>query len=106
MTDEFAFLSDLEVDALTELVNIGVSRAAASLRQMVGRQVVLSVPSIEVTSRQTAAALMAEREVGPLLAVSQDFEGAFRRPAPCCIFPAGQQPGAGQGGDRRSSGRG
>ena len=86
MTDESAFLSDLEVDALTELVNIGVSRAAASLRQMVGRQVVLSVPSIEMTSRQTAAALMAEREVGPLVAVSQDFEGAFGGRA-MLIFP-------------------
>jgi chemotaxis protein CheC len=86
VTDESAFLSDLEVDALTELVNIGVSRAAASLRQMVGRQVVLSVPSIEMTSRQTAAALMAEREVGPLVAVSQDFEGAFGGRA-MLIFP-------------------
>jgi chemotaxis protein CheC len=29
-------LSELELDALTELVNIGVSRAANSLRGMVG----------------------------------------------------------------------
>ena len=43
-----AELSELERDALTELVNIGVSRAAASLRSMVGRQVLLSVPSIEI----------------------------------------------------------
>lgn len=86
MTDEPAFLSELEVDALTELVNIGVSRAAASLRQMVGRQVLLSVPSIEVTSRTTAAALMAEREEGPLVAVSQEFNGAFGGRA-LLIFP-------------------
>jgi chemotaxis protein CheC len=84
VTDEF--LSELELDALTELVNIGVSRAAASLRQMVGQPVVLSVPSIEVTSRRTAAALMAEREIGPLVAVSQDFEGAFGGRA-LLIFP-------------------
>ena len=37
-------LDELELDALTELVNIGVNRAAASLRDMVGEQVVLSVP--------------------------------------------------------------
>lgn len=86
MTSESAFLSELEVDALTELVNIGVSRAAASLRQMVGRQVMLSVPSIEVTSRRTAAALMSEREVGPLVAISQDFDGAFGGRA-LLIFP-------------------
>ena len=37
-------LSELELDALTEVVNIGVSRAATSLRDMVGEQVFLSVP--------------------------------------------------------------
>ena len=39
-------LEELERDALTELVNIGVSRAAVSLRTMVGEQVFLSVPSL------------------------------------------------------------
>jgi chemotaxis protein CheC len=86
MTAEPLILGELEVDALTELVNIGVSRAAASLRQMVGRPVLLSVPAIEVTTGRTAAALMAEREVGPLVAVSQDFDGAFGGRA-LLIFP-------------------
>ncbi len=86
MIQEPIFLSELETDALTELVNIGVSRAAASLRQMVGRPVTLSVPALEVTGRQTAAALMAEREEGPLVAVSQDFAGAFGGRA-LLIFP-------------------
>ncbi|WP_374471172.1 chemotaxis protein CheX [Phenylobacterium sp.] len=80
------FLEPLEVDALTELVNIGVSRAAASLRQMVGRQVFLSVPSVEVLSRGAAATLMAEREIGRLVAVRQDFTGAFSGQA-LLIFP-------------------
>ncbi|MGH6956103.1 MAG: chemotaxis protein CheX [Caulobacteraceae bacterium] len=86
MTSESGFLNDIEVDALTELVNIGVSRAAASFRQMVGRPVLLSVPAIDVTTRRTAAALLAEREVGPLVAVSQEFEGAFGGRA-LLIFP-------------------
>jgi chemotaxis protein CheC len=86
VTYEAPLLTDLQVDALTELVNIGVSRAAASLRQMVGRQVVLSVPSIEVTSRRTAAALMTERELGPLVTVSQTFTGGFSGRA-MLIFP-------------------
>ena len=55
-------LTELERDALAELANIGVSRAAASLRKMVGQQVLLSVPSVEVVSRKTASALIAERE--------------------------------------------
>lgn len=79
-------LSELEHDALTELVNIGVSRAAASLRGMVARQVLLSVPSVEVVSRLAAAALIRERETGPLVAVRQDFSGAFHGQA-LLIFP-------------------
>lgn len=79
-------LSELEHDALTELVNIGVSRAAASLRAMVGRQVLLSVPSVEVVSRTAATALIRERETGPLVAVRQDFQGAFNGQA-LLIFP-------------------
>ncbi len=79
-------LEGLERDALTELVNIGVSRAAASLRTMVGRQVTLSVPSVEVVSRSAAAALIRERETGLLVAVRQAFEGAFNGQA-LLIFP-------------------
>lgn len=79
-------LEELEHDALTELVNIGVSRAAASLRNMVGRQVLLSVPSVEVVSRSAASALIRERETGPLVAVRQDFNGAFHGQA-LLIFP-------------------
>ncbi len=79
-------LEDLERDALTELVNIGVSRAAASLRTMVGRQVTLSVPSVEVVSRAVATSLIRERETGPLVAVRQAFQGAFNGQA-LLIFP-------------------
>ncbi|MCR5881118.1 chemotaxis protein CheX [Phenylobacterium sp. J367] len=86
MTEGRIYLSELEVDALTELVNICVSRAAASLRQMVGRQVFLSVPSVEVVGRADAVNLMAERETGGLVAVRQDFDGAFAGRA-LLIFP-------------------
>jgi chemotaxis protein CheC len=79
-------LDELERDALTELVNIGVSRAAASLRKMVGEQVLLSVPSVEIVTRKTAAALIGERESDTLVAVQQDFSGAFSGRA-LLIFP-------------------
>lgn len=79
-------LSDLEHDALTELVNIGVSKAAASLRNMVGHQVHLSVPSVEVVTRPTAAALIRERESDALVAVRQDFTGEISGRA-LLIFP-------------------
>jgi chemotaxis protein CheC len=79
-------LDELEHDALTELVNIGVSRAASSLRNMVGDQVLLSVPSVEVVSRAAAAVLISQREDDMLVAVRQDFDGAFSGRA-LLIFP-------------------
>jgi chemotaxis protein CheC len=80
------YLEELEQDALTELVNIGVSRAAASLRKMIGHQVLLSVPALEIVSRRVAATLIKERESGELVAVRQDFSGAFAGRA-LLIFP-------------------
>jgi len=79
-------LTDLEHDALTELVNIGVSRAASSLRKMVGEEVLLSVPSIEIMAPQDAARLIGERETDELVAIQQQFEGAFSGRA-LLIFP-------------------
>jgi chemotaxis protein CheC len=79
-------LTELQQDAFTELVNIGVSRAAASLRTMIGTQVLLSVPSVEIVSRAAAARLIGEREAAPLVVVHQDFEGAFAGRA-LLIFP-------------------
>jgi chemotaxis protein CheC len=85
VTDAIA-LEELERDALTELVNIGVSRAAASLRKMVNKQVLLSVPAVEVVTRKSAAALIGQRESEELIAVQQDFEGPFSGRA-LLIFP-------------------
>ena len=86
MTSPDIALSELERDALTELVNIGVSRAAVGLRKMIGRQVLLSVPSIEVISHRAAAALIGERESDDLVAVRQAFAGPFSGRA-LLIFP-------------------
>jgi chemotaxis protein CheC len=86
MTVHAILLDELERDALTELVNIGVSRAAANLRKMVGEQVLLSVPSVEVVTREGATVLIRERESGELVAVRQDFEGVFSGRA-LLIFP-------------------
>lgn len=79
-------LTELEHDALTEVVNIGVSRAAASLRKMVGHQVLLSVPAVEIVTRPKAGTLLGERESNGLVAVEQSFSGAFAGRA-MLIFP-------------------
>jgi chemotaxis protein CheC len=86
MTVHDLTLDELERDALTELVNIGVSRAAASLRKMVNKQVLLSVPSVEVVSPAAAAALIGQRESDDLVAIRQEFAGAFSGQA-LLIFP-------------------
>jgi chemotaxis protein CheC len=77
-------LNELELDALTELVNIGVSRAAFSLREMVGEQVHLSVPSVDLVSRARAIEIVGEG--GQLVAVHQVFEGDITGRA-LLIFP-------------------
>ncbi|HEV7689531.1 MAG TPA: chemotaxis protein CheC [Hyphomonadaceae bacterium] len=79
-------LSDLELDALTELVNIGVSRAATSLRDMVGKQVTLSVPRIDLLSCVEAARTISEKEGNALVGVHQSFEGDLTGRA-LLIFP-------------------
>lgn len=86
MIPESITLAELERDALTEIVNIGVSRAASSLRKMIDDQVLLSVPSIEVVSQRRAARLIGEREAAELVAVRQDFSGPFSGRA-LLIFP-------------------
>ena len=79
-------LNELELDALTELVNIGVSRAATGLREMVGEQVLLSVPNIRLITHQQAIEILREREEGGLVAVHQLFDGAMTGRA-LLIFP-------------------
>jgi chemotaxis protein CheC len=79
-------LGELERDALGELANIGVSRAAGHLRKLVGQQVILSVPGAEVVRQETAIAAIGEREGDDLIAVAQDYSGPFSGRA-LLIFP-------------------
>src|ERR1700729_3106214 len=80
------FLDEMELDALGELVNIGVSRAAASLGTMVGEQVLLSVPSVMLVSRSRAAELISTSRQDLLVAVRQEFHGDVSGRA-LLIFP-------------------
>ena len=54
MTEPFKSLSELERDALAELSNIAMARAASSLRKMVDHEVALSVPSVEILTHDAA----------------------------------------------------
>lgn len=79
-------LSELEFDALTELVNLGVSRAASNLALMVREEVVLTVPKVALVSRDDAIRALSERAARSLVAVHQTFEGAILGRA-LLIFP-------------------
>ena len=83
MTD---ILNELQLDALTEMVNIGVNRAASSLREMVGEQVLLSVPKVTLVGRNEAIAILAKSESSNLVGVHQVFEGDVTGRA-LLIFP-------------------
>ena len=79
-------LSDLELDAITELVNLGVSRAALDLARMVHDEVILTVPRVALMSRLEAIQTLGERESRSLVAVHQIFEGEITGRA-LLIFP-------------------
>jgi chemotaxis protein CheC len=79
-------LTELERDALGEVSNIAMARAANSLRQMVEHEVLLSVPAVEILSQDQATQLVAKPDNPNLVAVRQDFSGAFAGRA-LLIFP-------------------
>jgi chemotaxis protein CheC len=79
-------LGELELDALTELVNLGVSNAALSLREMVREEVFLSVPNVSVVTRDQAVSNLGENETKRLVAVRQNFQGDITGRA-LLIFP-------------------
>ena len=83
---QFTPLSDLERDALAEVSNIAMARAANSLRQMVEHEVRLSVPSVEILSQEAATRVVAKPDNPSLVAVRQDFSGVFSGRA-LLIFP-------------------
>ena len=79
-------MSELELDAITELVNLGVSRAATNLARMVHEEVILTVPKVALMSRREAIETLGERESKSLVAVHQIFEGEITGRA-LLIFP-------------------
>jgi chemotaxis protein CheC len=89
MTENASDLTEVERDAVAEIANMGVSRAANSLRQMVGQEVLLSVPGVKIVTRQEAAKLVEHNNSKKFVAVQQTFEGPFAGRA-LLIFPEAQ----------------
>ena len=68
-------LSAMERDALTELVNIAVSGAASRLRAMVGSEVGLTVPVVDILKGADAPSAVTDLGHDRLVAVRQGFSG-------------------------------
>lgn len=65
----------LELDAVTELLNIGAGVAAGSLSQMTDDEVLMSIPCVELYAGRDAACALGRSMDAPLTAVVQAFMG-------------------------------
>lgn len=82
-------LSELEHDALVEVFNLGVGQAASALSQLAGEPVQLSVPKVELLSKQAVLAQFGGEPEQRVSAVRQTFEGTLCTEA-LLMFPAAQ----------------
>ena len=69
-------LTVTQTDALTELINIGYGRAAASLSQLTRRRIALEVPKVGVYTMDKALTVLRDVMSGEVATVHQIFTGA------------------------------
>jgi chemotaxis protein CheC len=79
-------LSEIEKDALTEIFNIGMGRAAHSLSQMANDEITLAVPSLAVVTYEDAVAILTKTAGDKVCSVTQRLAGEFNADA-ILIFP-------------------
>ncbi|WP_340121165.1 chemotaxis protein CheX [Methylobacter svalbardensis] len=74
-------LSELHLDALAEVFSIGAGRAALSLSEIVGDEVRISVPSVQLINSNDISSATLSLKSGRFGAVSQHFSGPFNAEA-------------------------
>jgi len=74
-------LTELHLDALSEVFNVGAGRAAASLSDIVGEEVRLSVPSVEIRKSSEIDVSSMGLQSDRFGAVHQTFSGSFEAEA-------------------------
>ncbi len=79
-------IGDLQRDALTEVFNIGVGRAASGLGQIVSDAVELSVPQILFVDPAQLGATLVKGPARSFSIISQDYRGPFDARA-ALLFP-------------------
>ena len=70
-------LSEIERDAIAEILNIAIGQAARSLSEMVDEAVTLSVPIIEFLTSEEACRLIDRQTGTAACAVRESFAGPF-----------------------------
>jgi chemotaxis protein CheC len=68
-------LSELEADALRELVNIGVGRAASTLNDMLEHHISLEIPQIQVVEKPQLPAFFTSSDTAVIASVYLAFQG-------------------------------
>lgn len=89
MSDDKPVLDKFYVDAVAEVLNVGMGSAAASLSEMINEEVKLSVPSVEFVTRLVAANHISKKAKTDVSGVHQHFQGAFGGDA-MLLFPEEQ----------------
>lgn len=68
-------IEELDIDALTELFNIGLHRAASSLSELTGQRIIVDLPQLWVCPIEETHARLIELLQGDLATVHQIFRG-------------------------------
>lgn len=79
-------LTDVQVDAIQEAINIGVGRAAAALNDLIDRPVALAAPSVELLTFEGLPAAFDRLGPGNVSSVQMAFHGSLEGCA-FLIFP-------------------
>lgn len=82
-------LNDIELDALTEVFNVGVGQAADALSQLAGSPVRLKVPLVAMLSKQGISDDLMAQGTERICAVRQEFSGVLNTEA-VLMFPVQQ----------------
>ena len=82
-------LTDIELDALMEVFNVGVGQAADALSQLAGSPVRLNVPLVAMISKQGISDDLLAQGTERICAVRQEFSGVLNTEA-VLMFPVQQ----------------
>lgn len=89
MSAKDAVLDDFYLDAVAEVLNVGMGSAAASLSEMISEEITLSVPGVVFVNRGIATEHINEKAKTDVSGVHQHFQGAFGGDA-MLLFPEEQ----------------